>query len=101
MVSMAFGLGPPDREPVTHSFVVRIWLEDIAADRGHVAWRGHVTHVPDNARRYFEDLAALPAFIVPYLHDSGVRFTWYRRFWLWIGNKKWQPKGWSIREWRW
>ena len=59
-------------ESNTHSFIVKVWLED--ADEGHdrPTWRGHVTHVPSNQRRYVEDMSGISKFISGYLERMGV-----------------------------
>ena len=57
--------GPDNLNPMSHSFIVRIWREDTGQAESH--WRGHVTHVPGNERHYFERLDALACFIEPYL----------------------------------
>ncbi len=59
-------------ESDTHSFIVRIWLEEPAAAGEPAVWRGHVTHVPGGERRYIQDLNEIAAFIVPYLASMGV-----------------------------
>ena len=59
---------PP--EDITHSFIIRIWPEQIdAADRS-CKWRGHITHVPSGQRRYFEQLDILPDFIEQFLQAN-------------------------------
>lgn len=51
---------PMDRQKnETHSFVVKIELED----EGSTALRGHITHVSTGERRYFDDLEEIRAFI--------------------------------------
>ncbi|MBK8985297.1 MAG: hypothetical protein IPM39_04325 [Chloroflexi bacterium] len=64
-------------ETTTHSFIVRIWLEETLEEMleaSHKAlWRGHITHVPSQKRRYFEDLNDIIAFIAPYLEVLGVQ----------------------------
>ena len=50
-----------------HSFIVRIWLEESAADSARPTWRGSLTHVISGRRLYFVDLNALPRLIRPYL----------------------------------
>lgn len=55
-------------ESVTHSFVVRIWLEE--DDRA--IWRGHITHVPTGDRQHVERLADIVAFISPYVDGMKV-----------------------------
>jgi hypothetical protein len=54
-------------ESNTHSFVVKVWLEETAEEAGGARWRGHVSHVPDGERRYVERLQEVTAFIAPYL----------------------------------
>jgi hypothetical protein len=56
----------------SHAFVIRIWLEDIRPTAGAVLWRGHITHVPDHRRRYFQDLNYIASFIAPYLDRWGI-----------------------------
>ena len=58
-------------EVPTHSFIVKIWLEETAEEAGQALWRGHVTHVPSGERRYLQDLNEIVAFIVPYLEAMG------------------------------
>jgi len=68
----------------THSFVVKIWLEEPAENHHTGKWRGHITHVPNGERRYLKDLWEIVTFIVPYLHSMGVRreaFWWFREWW--------------------
>jgi hypothetical protein len=68
----------------THSFIVRIWLEETAEETGQAIWRGHITHVPSGKRRYLKDLKAVTAFIAPYLEGMGVRLDtfWRAKQWL-------------------
>ena len=70
-------------ESRTHSFIIKIWLED----EEQKTWRGHVTHVPDGARRYFENLNEILTFIGAYLQmpevNPGEKKTlkrWLRRW---------------------
>ena len=58
----------------THSFIVKIWLEETANDAGPAKWRGHITHVPDGERRYLQSTVEISAFIDPYLEELDVRF---------------------------
>jgi len=62
-------------EATTHPFIVRIWLEESAAEAGQATWRGYVTHVPSGERRYIQTLDEIGAFIAPYLESMGVRLT--------------------------
>jgi len=73
-------------EPNTHSFIVKVWLEEPAEKVGEAIWRGHVTHVPSGERRYIQDLDEMVATVVPYLEAMGVKLhrrgcvkQWLRR----------------------
>ena len=68
-----------DLELYTHSFIVKVWLEETVEEAGQAMWRGHVTHVPSGERRYIKDLNEIRAFIAPYLERMGVRFQKYWR----------------------
>ena len=50
------------------SFVVRVWREETNGGSQEV-WRGHITGVADNERRYFSDIDQIPALIVSYLNS--------------------------------
>ncbi len=63
----------------THSFIVKIWIEEPAEDHQKGRWRGHVTHVPGGERRYLESLGEIVAFMVPYLLSMGVKLDAYSR----------------------
>lgn len=70
-------------EPHTHSFVVKVWLEEEASSQSQALWRGHVTHVFSGERRYFQSMADLTAFIEGYLWAMGAQPTRPSRFsWL-------------------
>ena len=59
----------------SHSFIVKVWLEETAEEAGRAIWRGHITHVSrEENRRYVKDLDELAAFIVHYLEGMGVKF---------------------------
>lgn len=60
-------------ELAPQSFIIKIWLEETAAEAGEATWRGHITHVPSGERRYLDDLEGITAFIAPYLAGMGVR----------------------------
>lgn len=68
----------------THSFIVKVWLEEPGEDPHQGRWRGHITHVPGGERRYLKSLREILAFIVPYLSSMGVRLDvyWSLRSWL-------------------
>jgi hypothetical protein len=54
-----------------HSFVIKIWLEDGKGSPSHEKWRGHITYVNTEERRYVEQLAEISAFIEKHLVAAG------------------------------
>jgi len=73
-------------ESTTHSFIVKVWLEEAAQEAGRATWRGRITHVPGGERQYFRELRDITGFIMPYLAAMGVKL---RRRW------------WCVNSWRW
>ena len=69
-------------ESVTHSFVVRIWLEE--DDRA--TWRGHITHVHSGKRQYVERLGDIVDFIA--LQVDGMKLGRRSRFKRWWSARK-------------
>ncbi len=68
----------------SHSFIVKVWVEDSAAEGGLGVWHGHITHVPSYTRRYLKNLGEIEDFIAPYLEEMGVKLgmRWRLRNWL-------------------
>ncbi len=68
----------------THSFIVKIWLEEPAERVRRAKWRGHITHVPSGDRRYLKSLWEILAFIAPYMVAMGVKVNilWRAQEWL-------------------
>jgi hypothetical protein len=68
----------------TQSFIVRVWVEDRAEEAGQRAWRGQITHVSSDNRRYLRNLNEIPDFIAPYLETMGIKpgVRWRLRRWL-------------------
>jgi hypothetical protein len=56
----------------TLSFIVKIWIEELASDQHPALWRGYITHVPSQQRRYIQDLYEIVRFIAPNLVALGV-----------------------------
>lgn len=71
-------------EANTHSFIVKIWLEETPQGAGSAQWRGHITHVPTGRRRHLKDLNDAALFLIPYLEamNADVGFLWKLRQWL-------------------
>ena len=63
----------------SHSFIVKVWLEESLEEAGEATWRGHITHVPGHERRYLHTLDDVVDFIGPYLERMGVKPRSYRR----------------------
>ncbi len=63
----------------SHSFIVKIWLEESLEEAEDAVWRGHITHVPSQERRYLQTLDDLIDTIGPYLERLGVKPGSYRR----------------------
>jgi hypothetical protein len=78
------------REPVVHSFIVRIWLEEGAEVERITIWHGQVTHVQGGESRYFRDFGALVDFIISSLGFVGRR----RRGWLGRRLRRWLRLPW-------
>ena len=76
-------------ESTTHSFIIRIWLEEEAnsSDRG-AGWRGSITHVPDGKCGVLDHLLDIPSFISPYLEKMGVKPGAATRLWRWLRRKR-------------
>ena len=72
------------REANTHSFVVKVWLEETSEEAGRATWRGHITHVVSGERRYLKELDDVTVFIMSYLKQMGVKFDmgWQVSRWL-------------------
>jgi hypothetical protein len=75
-------------EANTHPFVVKVWLEETAAEAGHARWRGYITHVPSGERRYVEALDEINAFIASYLEGMGVNLDLGQRVKRWLKGRK-------------
>jgi hypothetical protein len=66
------------------SFIVRVWVEDRVEEAGQREWRGQITHVSSDNRRYLKNLNEIPDFIAPYLEAMGMKpgMRWRLRRWL-------------------
>ncbi|MEA2589389.1 MAG: hypothetical protein QOH66_2316 [Actinomycetota bacterium] len=69
-------------EPPSHTFLVRIWIEETSDESGHLCWRGQITHLPDEERRHVESFDQIAAFIRKHVAGEAVSgstmatFTW-------------------------
>ena len=63
-------MNPPD--PISQSFIIKIWIEEFATDNQSAVWRGHITHVPSGIRKYVQDMSQIARAITPHLIELGV-----------------------------
>jgi hypothetical protein len=75
-----------DDAPDSHSFIVKIWIEDAAEADHPPTWRGYITHVPDGEQRYVQSLAEIEAILASYLSSMGIESGWRTRLRLWLGR---------------
>ncbi len=68
-------------EFTAQSFIVRIWIEELAEEGGRGIWRGYITHVSSGRRSYLKNLDETGNFIAPYLEEMGIRLgiCWHIR----------------------
>lgn len=67
-----------------HSFIVKIWLEEVVKGTRAGKWRGRITHVPGGESRYLQNLNEVAQFITPYLNAMGVRAGIRERVKRWL-----------------
>lgn len=72
----------------THSFIIKLWLEDFDRKRKRLVWRGHITHVANGKRRYVQHMIQIISFIVPYLEEMGVKVFLPWRFIPWLQSRR-------------
>ncbi|MEZ4660563.1 MAG: hypothetical protein R2911_23655 [Caldilineaceae bacterium] len=68
-------------QPQTHSFVIKVWLEE---DTRAAAWRGQITHVPSGRRQHFTALAEIPLLIAPFLEEPNRQLALHWRILRWL-----------------
>jgi hypothetical protein len=74
-------------ESHTHSFIIKIWLEE-TGEVDRVIWRGHITHVLGGERVYLKNLYGIVDFISPYLESMGIQQPRYVRAKQWMRRQK-------------
>ena len=75
------------QEQQTHSFIVKIWLEETTREAGKARWRGSITHVPGGERQMVGTVAEIGNFVARYLTAMGVRVEMQRRIWQWLFHR--------------
>jgi hypothetical protein len=73
-----------------NSFIVKIWLTN-PERRDSAAWRGQITHVSTQERRYLKSLEDITEFIKPFLQRMGVRAGSGSKFMRWLHRKPGRP----------
>ena len=71
-------------ESTTQSFIVKVWVEEIAGETSQGVWHGHITHAFSGERHYLKNLDEIRDFIAPYLEDMGVKLETRRRMRRWL-----------------
>ena len=62
-------------ESTTHSFIVKVWLEEQAEEANPAIWRGHITHVLSGNRQYIDSIEDVLGFMAPYFQEMGAKLT--------------------------
>ena len=71
-------------EPLTHAFVLKLWLIDQQERQGKRAWRGHLVHVATGERIYFDNMSQLNNRLLQYLDQIGVQLPFWWRAYRWL-----------------
>lgn len=66
-----FGVNDSNEISDIHSFVVRIWLEEMESETHRLVWHGHIKYVRNGDLRYINTLNEIPEFIQTHLHLHG------------------------------
>jgi hypothetical protein len=85
-------------ESNTHSFIIKIWLEESVEEAGRARWRGYITHVPSGERSYLKDLDDIVAFMAPYLEGMGLKLGYRIRMRNWIRQLRTRSKRLFLRQ---
>ncbi len=59
-----------DEEYTIHSFIIRMWLEEVDEKTRRGNWRGRITHIPGDEQQYFTDIKLISTFINSYLNEK-------------------------------
>jgi hypothetical protein len=69
----------------SHSFIVRVWLEQRAAADAPPIWRGVIEHVSSGDRRYIQSLSELTDYLNQYLPMQEANpHKEQREWWRWL-----------------
>jgi len=59
-----------NEEYTIHSFMIRMWLEEVDENTHRGNWRGRITHIPSGEQQYFIDIKSISTFIQSYLGEK-------------------------------
>jgi len=62
-------------ESNTHSFIIKVWLEEISEDIDTGVWRGQITHVLSGQHRYVKSLHEMISFMEHYFEEMGATLS--------------------------
>ncbi|NWJ48684.1 MAG: hypothetical protein HXX08_22720 [Chloroflexi bacterium] len=66
-------------ESNTHSFIIKVWLEETAVETHKPLWHGYISHVGSGRRRYLKNLDEIKPFLAGYLSEMGVKLGFWAR----------------------
>lgn len=76
----------------THSFIIKVWLDEPKERTTQVEWHGQVTHVATGERCNFQRVSEVLAFLQLYLNELQIKLPFYWRIYLWIrGHWRYRP----------
>jgi hypothetical protein len=73
-------------EPINFSFIIKIWIDQIASEGNPMIWRGRITHVPSGDQRAIQQIDDIIAFITAYLNPIGQQAPARRSAWQRLGG---------------
>lgn len=75
-------------ETQSHSFVIRLWLEETIEADGQATLRGHVSNVSNGRQGYVQSVEDIVLFMAPYLESMGIQLSWSLRIKRWLRKQK-------------
>lgn len=68
----------------THSFIIKVWVNEPGQTSEPIVWRGRITHVPSGHVQHFVSVDEISTFVMPYLQQLGVKPTWSWKIRHWL-----------------
>lgn len=82
----------------SYTFILRFWHEPRILKDAEPIWRGVIEQVPTGQRRYVKDLDEIVLFIILYMREMGVVFSWRWRLWVWWHTRHLDSQGKQVSE---